>query len=62
MDCCSADGYAATYTELLKKLTANNEFLSILFVIVVVVIVIRLFPRIKDVIVNTEDKVMKKDN
>lgn len=26
MDCCSADGYAATYTELLKKVTGNNSF------------------------------------
>lgn len=62
MDCCSADGYAATYTALLKKLIAKNEFFAILFVIVVVVIVFRLLPRIKDVIVHSEDTVMKKDN
>lgn len=62
MDCCSADGYAATYAALLKKLIAKNEFLAILFVIVVVVIVFRLLPRIKDIITHSEDTVMKKDN
>lgn len=44
MDCCSADGYAATYTELLKKLTGNNEF-WIIFIIVILIIGCRLLAR-----------------
>lgn len=61
MDCCSAEGYASTYTALLKKLCGNNE-LVVIILIIIGVVTFYLMTRITMKRNATGDVQDKKDN
>lgn len=46
MDCCSADGYAQTYTDIIRKVTKGSDFGIILILVTVLIMCRYLYRRI----------------